>query len=285
MKRFLLLLALWALPVLVAGCFRSAGDTVEPTQDADTSAAALVVTLAPTGDAPTSAVPLTPGLPPITVLPSATRVPPTEQPAEASATRSPQTIVPPPSATPQFITPGSPLGPVPFVTSEPQAQPVNVSGESTAEAGGISAGGVEADPEATRNADPCIYVVQSGDSLYGIAVEYDTTIDDLLAVNPTLEGDPPIIYPDDELNLPDCGDGTTRVAPTRQPTSAPTRAGSATGTPSGAGEVYTVQSGDTLFNIAGRYGITIADIVAANPGMDPDRLSIGQRIIIPPDED
>ncbi|WP_343417472.1 LysM domain-containing protein [Candidatus Flexifilum breve] len=30
--------------------------------------------------------------------------------------------------------------------------------------------------------------------------------------------------------------------------------------------------------------MTIADIVDANPGLDPDRLSIGQRIIIPPSD-
>jgi hypothetical protein len=45
--------------------------------------------------------------------------------------------------------------------------------------------------------------------------------------------------------------------------------------------VHVVVSGEVLGYIAGRYGVTIAQIVAANPGINPDILSIGQKIIIP----
>jgi LysM repeat protein len=277
LKRFALLIVILAIPFLLAGCFRPAGDTIEPTQEIEPSAAALVATAA------TSEVLTTPTLPPITILASSTRPPATETPAEATATRAPQTIVPPPSATPQFITPGSPLGPVQLTTSVPAplddtdsaAQGDMVSGETTPTRASTAAPG-----------DECIYVVESGDSLYSIAVDHDTTIEALLEANPDLEGDPPILYPDDELRLPDCGDGVTRAAPTATVT-APTATRAATrvtGTP-GAGEVYTVEAGDTVFNIAQRYGLTVAEIVAANPGLNPDRISIGQRIIIPPDED
>jgi LysM repeat protein len=47
--------------------------------------------------------------------------------------------------------------------------------------------------------------------------------------------------------------------------------------------VYVVKAGDTLFTIAQRYGITVADIVAANELLDPDRLSLGQELFIPQD--
>lgn len=271
MKRFAqLFVVLVVLPSVLAGCFRSAGDTIEPTQDVEPSAVALAVSTSEVGAAAT--------VPPITILPPNTR-PPTTAPtveAEPTATRPPQTIVPPPTATPQFITPGSPLGPVPFTTSIP-VTPADGTAEveSMAEA---------AESDVTRAAsadDECVYIVQSGDSLYSIAIDHDTTIDDLLAANPDLEGDPPILYPDDEIQLPDCGDNVTRAAPTLTATTAAPRV---TGTAT-SGEVYIVEPGDTVFNIARRYGLTVAEIVAANPGLDPDRISIGQRIIIPPSEE
>ena len=47
--------------------------------------------------------------------------------------------------------------------------------------------------------------------------------------------------------------------------------------------VYVVQSGDTLSRIAGRFGITLADLIAANTETlpDPDKLQIGDRLVIP----
>jgi LysM repeat protein len=45
--------------------------------------------------------------------------------------------------------------------------------------------------------------------------------------------------------------------------------------------VHVVASGEVLGYIAGRYGVTVAQIVAANPGMNPDLLTIGQKITIP----
>lgn len=47
------------------------------------------------------------------------------------------------------------------------------------------------------------------------------------------------------------------------------------------GPVYIVQSGDTLSFIASRFNVTINDLVAANPTLDPNLLSEGQQIVIP----
>ena len=44
---------------------------------------------------------------------------------------------------------------------------------------------------------------------------------------------------------------------------------------------YIIQAGDTFGRIAGRFNTTIAAIEAANPGVDPRRLQIGQRINLP----
>ena len=45
--------------------------------------------------------------------------------------------------------------------------------------------------------------------------------------------------------------------------------------------IYTIQSGDTLYKIALKFKITPSSLIAANPGIDPNRLSIGQPIQIP----
>jgi LysM repeat protein len=44
---------------------------------------------------------------------------------------------------------------------------------------------------------------------------------------------------------------------------------------------YVVKSGDTFGRIAPQFGVTVAEIVAANPGVDPRRLRVGQKLIIP----
>lgn len=48
-------------------------------------------------------------------------------------------------------------------------------------------------------------------------------------------------------------------------------------------QTYLVQSGDTMSKIAGRFGIPLADLIAANAETvpDPNKLQIGQEILIP----
>lgn len=48
-----------------------------------------------------------------------------------------------------------------------------------------------------------------------------------------------------------------------------------------SGPVYIVQSGDTLYNIALRFNVSLDDLIAANPDIDPNILSEGQQIVIP----
>lgn len=44
--------------------------------------------------------------------------------------------------------------------------------------------------------------------------------------------------------------------------------------------VYTVQAGDTLFDLAAKYGVTVDQIMAAN-GLGSDKLSLEQKLLIP----
>lgn len=47
--------------------------------------------------------------------------------------------------------------------------------------------------------------------------------------------------------------------------------------------IYTVKSGDSVYKIANQYGTTTNDIVYANQLSNPDRLAIGQALVIPVD--
>jgi murein DD-endopeptidase MepM/ murein hydrolase activator NlpD len=47
------------------------------------------------------------------------------------------------------------------------------------------------------------------------------------------------------------------------------------------GPVYIVQPGDTLSYIASRFNVTVNDLLAANPSVDPNLLAQGQQVVIP----
>ena len=70
---------------------------------------------------------------------------------------------------------------------------------------------------------------------------------------------------------------TTDPTPTLTPDPTPTL------TPGPTFTTYVVQAGETLSAIAGRFGVTIPAILAANPKItDPALIVAGQRILIPP---
>jgi len=73
--------------------------------------------------------------------------------------------------------------------------------------------------------------------------------------------------------------------PTITPTSLPTDTATPTVTPTPSGPFeYTVQQGDTLGDIATRFGTDIPTLLALNPSIDPATLIIyvGQKILVPP---
>jgi len=50
------------------------------------------------------------------------------------------------------------------------------------------------------------------------------------------------------------------------------------------GGTYTVQAGDTPYDIAERFGVSVEDLMEANDITDPTSLSIGQKLVIPGQE-
>jgi len=49
----------------------------------------------------------------------------------------------------------------------------------------------------------------------------------------------------------------------------------------GQGGTHIIVAGDNFSNIAKKYGVTLADLEAANPGVDSSKLKLGQHITIP----
>src|SRR5699024_6528987 len=52
------------------------------------------------------------------------------------------------------------------------------------------------------------------------------------------------------------------------------------GSNGGSKKVHVVKKGDTLWSIAQQYGTTVSKLKELNPGIDPDRLQIGQEIVV-----
>ena len=125
------------------------------------------------------------------------------------------------------------------------------------------------------------YTVQSGDTLSGIASEFEITIAELaqangLTSNSTLRIGEELIIPS-TLSFGNTGTITG-------PTSTPTRTPTGTATPRPGGRLtYIVEDGDTGAEIAGEYGLTLGELAKAN-NMTIDQLNqiqAGQELIIP----
>jgi LysM repeat protein len=120
-----------------------------------------------------------------------------------------------------------------------------------------------------------VYVVKAGDTLGGIADSYGVSVDDLASLNGI--DDPAYIYVGQELKIP-AGGSITAASAGNSP-SPPAEQPAQTG--GGATRTYTIQSGDTLYAVAGKFGTTVDAIVKLNGLTDPDVLTVGQVLKIP----
>lgn len=107
------------------------------------------------------------------------------------------------------------------------------------------------------------YTVQPGDTLSALARRYNTTVQAI--VNANNIANPNLIRVGQVLEIP--GEGSV-VPPTPAPSPSP-------------GGTYTVQPGDTLSRIAQRFGTTFQAIAQANNLANPNRIYVGQVLIIP----
>ncbi|MBC7325206.1 MAG: LysM peptidoglycan-binding domain-containing protein [Moorella sp. (in: Bacteria)] len=104
------------------------------------------------------------------------------------------------------------------------------------------------------------YAVQAGDTYWLLAQRFNTTIEAIMAANPGV--DPNNLQIGQVICIPRFGPPPPRPCP---PGLKP----------------YTIQPGDTLWEIARHYGTTVENILSYNPGLDPNYLRVGQIICIP----
>lgn len=130
-----------------------------------------------------------------------------------------------------------------------------------------------------------------GTNAVALAQRCGTTVGDLRRANPGRSLNKPGL-----LNVPGGTNGVTydtlnndvaprqRLNATRQRPialpAAPARQ-NPQAVPIAAGGAYAIRPGDTLSAIAGSLGVSLRSIVAVNPGIDPNRLMVGQRIALP----
>lgn len=104
------------------------------------------------------------------------------------------------------------------------------------------------------------YTIRPGDTLYALARRYGTTVQAIMALNPGLDPN------------------SLRVA---QIICIPGVAGQPPAPSCPNGTLYAIQPGDSLYRLATRFGVSVPALIAANPGVDPSRLTVGQQICIP----
>ncbi|MEZ4516981.1 MAG: LysM domain-containing protein [Chloroflexota bacterium] len=106
------------------------------------------------------------------------------------------------------------------------------------------------------------YIVQPGDTLWGISRQFNTSVDAIVQANNI--PNPNLIYVGQVLEVPDgTGPSPTPVPPPVNPAT------------------YVVQPGDTLSQIAARFGTTVPALVAANNIVNPNLIYVGQVLVIP----
>jgi membrane-bound lytic murein transglycosylase D len=128
---------------------------------------------------------------------------------------------------------------------------------------------------AVHGLKPLTHTVLRGEGLQSIAKKYGVSIDSLMAWNSLKEdwiglGQNLVVYVD--KNAADSI--KTRTAETSSPATAPTSSGT-----SGTVKYHTVKSGETLWAIAKKYGVSIDEIKRLN-NMRSDTISVGQRLKI-----
>ncbi|WP_018969305.1 LysM peptidoglycan-binding domain-containing protein [Rubritalea marina] len=146
-------------------------------------------------------------------------------------------------------------------------------------------------------AAPAYYTVESGDHLTKIARKHDTSVAELLAINPGIN--PNALRIGQRVNIPASAEsketveqiaaaaGTkpapvveeTPAAPADKP-AAPKAAIVVEEAPSGP-IPYIVQQGDTMFNLSRKHNTTVAAIKAVNPGLDPRKMWAGRKMYLP----
>ena len=102
------------------------------------------------------------------------------------------------------------------------------------------------------------HIVRSGDTIFGLSQQFGVSVQAIINANPginpnNLQVGQRICIPGAVPSMPPCSNGF----------------------------YYTIKAGDTLFGLSQQFNVSVQAIINANPGIDPNRLQIGQTICIP----
>ena len=114
----------------------------------------------------------------------------------------------------------------------------------------------------SSTSDSISYTVKSGDTLWQIAISHDTTIQSIITLNHIQN--PNLIYPGEHLLIP----SSNHDQSTTQQTSSNT-------------QTYTVQSGNTLWQIANNYDTTVNKLATLNHISNPNLIYPGEVLLLP----
>lgn len=142
----------------------------------------------------------------------------------------------------------------------------------------------------------CVHEVRAGETLYRLSLRYGVLVQDIARLSNI--SNIQLIVIGQRLTIPGCGTTGTYPPPTSTNTpdptqvalgfSAPASTGGTTTTttqPIVGGTQYTVRQGETLFEIGLRYGVSVDQIMAANPSItDASFILMETTIIIPPSQ-
>jgi len=117
-----------------------------------------------------------------------------------------------------------------------------------------------------------VYIVQPGDTLFRIALRYNTTTTTLAQLNGIANAN--VIRVGQQLTVPVAGAVTPVVVVT--PVVQVVTATPLAVTPN----TYVVQACDTLYRISLRTGVSLTRLIQVNGILDPNRLYVGQVLII-----
>ena len=129
------------------------------------------------------------------------------------------------------------------------------------------------------------HTVREGDSLWDIALEYDVTVDQLLQLNPEvsksmLVGQTLIIsQASDSSDSQESSSSPAEEAPSEE--ESPAEEETASAEESSSSRTHTVQDGDSLWDIATQYDVSVEQLQQLNPEVSKSML-VGETLMIPP---
>ncbi|KAL1621066.1 hypothetical protein SLS56_009371 [Neofusicoccum ribis] len=117
--------------------------------------------------------------------------------------------------------------------------------------------GPQTTPTATCiNGGPGFYIVQKGDTLSALSYLYNITLDSIIAANTANIPDPDVIEVGQAVNIPVCARSQCTISP------------------------FTIRAGDVFVDLAREFMSSAGQILALNPGVDPNALGVGQVITL-----